>query len=134
MTAKRAKPRAAQVPRVMIVAVKGDPVHGNHQKDLPAEIVMRFVADSLGGVFLSGRHSMVAIVPQVEGDLRWTIDKVVRYVDLFCTTDPSKAQVVADMMTAKCEEAGGRPGDVGTSLIVWEFDRLNMSYDMIPQE
>lgn len=133
MTAKK-KPQVAQAPRVMIVAVKGDPVHGNHQKDLPAEIVMRFVADCLKGTFHNGRNSMVAIVPQVEGNLRWSIDRVARYVDLFCTTDPSKTQVVADMMTAKYDEAGGKPGDVGTSLLVWEFDRLNMSYDMIPLE
>lgn len=135
MTKTVKKQKVVETPKVMLVMPKGDPVHGNHQKDIPARIILRFVADSLNGKFYEGNDTMVAIVPEIEGNLRWSIDKVYRYCDIFCSNDPSKAQTIADMMTDKFKEAGGKFGDIGISLAKWEIvDRLNSPLDIIPLE
>lgn len=126
---KKARTTAPPVPQAMVVVPKGTELMGDTAKDLPAQIMMRFIATVQGGEVLEGRTCLVYLGPAREGDLRWSIDNVFNKVDIFCTQTVSKAPAVAEMLRTAYERAGGTPELCGLSLLRWELGRLNAPFD-----
>lgn len=125
----RKKTATPDVPQVLIVVPRGTELRGDTAKDLPAHIMLRFIAMVQGGEVLEGRTCYVYTGPAREGDLRWSIDNVFNKVDIFCTQTVSKAPVVAEMLRTAYENAGGTPELCGLSLLRWELERLNAAFD-----
>lgn len=129
-------PSPSQAPTVEIIAVKGrSGIDATVVKDNAMAVWMRVAADTCGGTFIEGRHTLVLHIPLSEiGDRVTATEKVIRRCNpIGVAISPESRDRPVELMTEAVREVmkeGGR-NPVGWSVVTWQLEEMYMPYDVI---
>lgn len=129
-------PSSEPAPTVEIIAVKGrSGIDATVVKDNAMAVWMRVAADTCGGEFVEGKHTLVLRIPlNALGDRIAATERVIRRCNpIGVAISPESREKPVELMTAAAREviAEGKPNPVGWSVVCWQLEEMYMPYDVI---
>ena len=126
----------APTPTVEIIAVKGrSGIDATVVKDNAMAVWMRVAADTCGGEFIEGRHTLVLRIPlNAVGDRVAATERVIRRCNpVGVAISPESRERPVELMTTAVREviAEGKANPVGWAVVRWQLEEMYMPYDVI---